>query len=218
MPEFVREHAGDLVGVFRLRQKSAEHVDLAARQREGVRHFRRQHRGLHIGIEAGGFAQLSEQLRVGRLSRRTIADLFAEHGPDLHLGGFANPPLEGLRHQRREPVRGERNGEQHDHDDRRNRRDRPADNLRDRAAIRPVLVRAARSARRARPRARRRGFRAAPAPARTGSSRAARPRDCRPDGCRHRSTAPAQRRLRRSRARRRKRALTTRRRLDDPSK
>jgi hypothetical protein len=74
------------------------------------------------------------------LARCIVANLAAEQRPDLRVGHGAQAALERLRHQRRETVRGERNTEPDDTDDRDRRRDRPAYNSRDAAAVGEIFV------------------------------------------------------------------------------
>ena len=62
MPELMRQHAGDLVGVLRLVDQTAEQQHLAARQRQRIRNGRRQHRRSDGRIEARGLAQRADQL------------------------------------------------------------------------------------------------------------------------------------------------------------
>ena len=74
----MRQHAGDLVGVFRFRQQAVEQKYLAARQRKGVGNRRRQHGGLHGGIKPRLLAQRIDQLGKGLLAGRVAADLAVE--------------------------------------------------------------------------------------------------------------------------------------------
>ena len=113
---------------------------------------------------------------------------------------------ERSRHHGRQAVGGEWNREQHDHDDRNHRSDRPADDLQGGAAIEAALVQAPTSATNAAAIACRVSP-AAPEAARTGNSPAAFPADCRPDGCRHRPRTPMPLRPRGFRGRRRARGL-----------
>ena len=83
MAKFVRQHAGDFVGIFRPRQQPIEQKDLAAGQRECVGNGRRQHCGLGRQIHPGGAANGVHELGEGSLSRRIVAVVGAEQRPDL---------------------------------------------------------------------------------------------------------------------------------------
>src|SRR3954471_17386052 len=118
MTELVGEYAGELVGAFGLVEQTLQYEDLAAGQRERVRHRGRQYaRGHGIVVETRGIAQAVDQLDEGRLPRRILARIAAEDGLHLNLRRIANTALDRFRHQRREAVGSERHPEQHDADD-----------------------------------------------------------------------------------------------------
>ena len=117
MTQFVREDASYLIGIFRLCQQSTEQIDLAAGQRESIGNRRRQHRGLHRSIQPCGFAKDIYKFGKGLLAGGTAANLVAEYHFDLPIGDFPKTLLEGLGHQWRKTVSGERDTEQHHGDD-----------------------------------------------------------------------------------------------------
>ena len=190
MAELVGEDAGDLVGTFGLVEQGVEHEDLAARQRERIRHRARQHAGRHgIVVEAGSVAQAVDELGKGGLAGRIVAGArgrrWSSPGPRTHRRSAArSASAPAARGDRRQAARRTA----------RRRRWR----LRPQATSRRFLQhrgpwsgarRAADIVRRDRLRKPRRGSRAAPAAAPTSRSGAGCRPDCRHDGFRHRPSA-----------------------------
>src|SRR6201999_2195862 len=77
--------------------------------------------------EARGIAQGVHEFYKRRLPRRVVAELVAEYYLDLAVRDVAETAFEGLRYQRRQAVRGERNAKPDHRDNRGRRRQRPSD-------------------------------------------------------------------------------------------
>jgi hypothetical protein len=61
--------------------------------------------------EAGGDANRVHKLGESGLARWIVAHLAAEQRLDLTVRNIAKTPFERLRHQRRQPIRGQRDAE-----------------------------------------------------------------------------------------------------------
>ena len=93
-----------------------------------------------MSVETGDVADAVHELGERSLTGGVVADPAAEHGLHLDLRGVPDPLLERLRHQRREPVGGERHAEENDADEETRGGNRPADDLRHAAAAGLVLI------------------------------------------------------------------------------
>ena len=106
MAELVRDDAGDLVRAVGLLQQRVEQVDLAARQRDRVRDRARQHLRVERMLDAARGPELLDQFRERGLAFGRLADLAAEYRPHLQVDRLADPLLDRIRHQRRQPIGG----------------------------------------------------------------------------------------------------------------
>ena len=77
MAQFVREDAGEFVRALRLFQKTVQHIDLSAWQRERICDFRRQHQRLESVVDTAGALELADQRGKGRLPVRGAARIAA---------------------------------------------------------------------------------------------------------------------------------------------
>ena len=92
--QLMREHAGDLVGLLRFLQQPVEQIDLAARQREGVRDEVDEHMRLERHVDAAGRLELVHHLRERRLPVGAVADLPPNRTCDLLVDRVADALLE----------------------------------------------------------------------------------------------------------------------------